>query len=135
MTSTKQQRRKDREIRQAVDQEMRVNLRVLIVDRTAGVIRTFVKYGFVCGLLAYMTHALAGQATSVQIDAVLKLFASKWVYLTIAGMFGAGWIVRDAALKKRIKTISDQKKMLEEAIDPGRSTSGMKPDGTPPRNG
>lgn len=68
---------------------------------------------------------LAGRNTNVDVGVgiVVKVFASRWVYLLATFIASSGWYVTHRTLKKRLSQIAADKKELEVLFDQQRSSS------------
>jgi hypothetical protein len=118
---------------QRVRQEVGRSRSVLLIVEGAGVLNTLIRWGAPSTAVAFVAYFVAGKETGVRLEGILKAFANQWIYLTVAGLMGGGWIVERRSLRKRIKEIASEKRSLEEIIDPARSSSGMSEQGTVPR--
>jgi hypothetical protein len=126
---------KRKKLKQSFDARLRSELRrsqaSLLITEGASVLNTLIRWGMPSAAIVLASYFLAGKETGVKIDTVFRAFANQWVYLAIAGLAGGGWAVERRALKRRIKELADEKKVLEELVDPKRSTSGLSQHGTP----
>ena len=95
------------------------------------------------GWLAYMAYravdALSGKVTKADIDLVLAFFVSKqndfglpWLVAIVAVM----WAILERGLRlKKTEALSNQNRILQEKLDPKRTSSGLLPTGeTNPRD-
>lgn len=116
-----------------VRKEVRRSQVTLVIAETASVVNTLIRWGCPCAAAVWCTFYLAGKNTNtnLKLEGILNAFANQWIYLTIAGLCGGGWFIERRALRRRVKELAEEKKSLEAAIDPDRSSSGLDEHGSP----
>lgn len=102
----------------------------LLVDRLG----TFIGWAIVGYVFVYLpVKALAGNDTTVVVDALANLAINDWVYWLAIAVLSGGHIVREGAFRRYVRTKGQREKELEQLIDPNRTSSGLAPDGTRPK--
>lgn len=114
----------------------RYRLRRDLVDKVYRILRTGI---YACVAIAFFKYAsgailaLSGKETTVNsvISWAVNIGLNQWVAYSIAAVSTGGFLVARRNSKRVARTVGAQKSELEAIIDPGRSKSGLKPDGTP----
>jgi len=110
------------------------------IDQQYRTLRTSIRCvlaGVACYFVFRAIGVLAGQTTSVFVNATLSLLADfKFVLsITLAGAMAAWAFLERAIRERKVAQMSARIAELEQKIDPGRSSSGLDPRGrTNPRD-
>lgn len=104
------------------------------------IVHTFVRrLPFIVGLIvaAFAIDDLAGKDTRVALWAWLEgielSIKVSWALTSALSIFAAG---QHMVFRRQIKRLGEEKRELEQQIDPGRTTSGLRADGrTQPEDG
>lgn len=133
----------NREFDRRVNREVQRSKTIMVIATGGTVLNNLIKWGALATIAwavawAWVKSApsIGGQSTqlSFTVGTVFRAFANQWAYLTVAGLCGAGWLIERRALRRRIHEMAEEKKQLEARLDPERSTSGMRHDGTGPED-
>jgi hypothetical protein len=106
-----------------------------IIDAVSVNVGRLIRYGtlvWICRYVYLGVAVLAGRSTVAEF--FMKVLANMSVSTTLSLSFGAtgltyGWIQRQLR-RRTIREKAARIKELEELLDPGRSSSGLMPDGS-----
>lgn len=87
----------------------------------------------VAGAFAFSIYTLAGKDTNFEalMEATFKFDVSKYAFMAISALTGAGWMWEKRLRKTEVRELSAKCKQYEILIDPKRSSSFLTPEGTP----
>jgi len=116
-------------------QQLDYELRARLIDRSAAVIETGLKYGALVVIFFFgyaSIKSLAGQSTFADIG--LRVIGDVRISETIAWLFGAGGVgygLRQRKLRRdTIERLAPRVRQYEERLDPQRSSTGLPSRGT-----
>jgi len=130
-------KRFNQEVEARVRERMRISLLALSIRILGDTLHALIKFGTFAAVAwaaawAWVSSAeeIAGEDTSLSLDlqAALNFFASKWFYWTVVLLMGGSFATMRKTYQKRLAQIADEKKELEKLLDPGRSSSRLRDD-------
>lgn len=133
--------RKDEIQARKEETQARMAVRIMVISSTEKVLRVVCLGATVCVVAYFAFKAVetaAGRTTDFRsiIEWSAKLGVSEWIAWACAAVAGGGWWKERRARQKMATQAGPRLEELENAADPGRASSGLRPDGTnPPEDG
>jgi len=112
---------------------------IRLTDMFGGIISAAIKWGafaYISFQIREVMVALAGHSTFVSIFSSIaaNVSVNQWAAYILAGGGTSYGLAQRRLRKRKVAQLADRIKHLEGRIDPGRSSSGIGPHGTTPKD-